>query len=420
MYALATPQPLLGPRPGDARPAPIAPGPSARFATAALRAVWRAGITDVPSLDGDALIAQATRQEASDDFGPDHWREPFAVLVRALNDEADLNPVGRTLAYGQITKVLRERLRAQALWRAHPEILELPLGPPIVVLGSMRSGTTRVQRLLACDDRLAHTRLFESLTPVPERGRGWVDYRAAKTSAGLAFLHSLNPKLAAVHPSGAGLPDEEFGLFSFAFSGAQFQAQWRIPSFARWWEDQDAIPVYQEFRRLMQTIAWTRGGRSDRPWVLKAPQFMEELDALLTVFPDARLLCLGRDPVDVVASSCSLVWQQQRIQSDTADRHWIGREWLHKTAHRVRAAADCRAARPDVPQLIIDFAAVNRDWRREIERIYAFLGLELTARTLAAMQAYLRGSDQHHGHRYTLEEFGLGRDEVRHALPNGA
>jgi hypothetical protein len=420
MYAIDDPQLR---RTGETKPdagASVVPGRGARLFAAALHNAWRAKVATIPSLDADTLIARAIRQVGSNDFGPDHWREPFAVLVRSLQTEADLNPIGLTLAHGQIVKVLRERLRAHALWCAHPEILELPLAPPIVVLGSMRSGTTRIQRLLACDDRLIHTRLFESLSPVPEQDGGRTDRRPIKAAAGLAFLHALNPALAAVHPSGASLPDEEFGLFSFAFSGAQFQAQWRIPAFARWWEGQDPLPVYREFRRLMQTIAWTRGGRSDRPWVLKAPQFMEELDALLTVFPDARLLCLGRDPVDVVASSCSLVWQQQRIQSDTADRDWIGREWLHKTAHRVRAASSSRAARPDVPQLAIDFAAVNRDWRSEVERIYAFLGLDLTSRTLAAMQAYMRGATGHQGHRYSLEDFGLNRAEVGRVLPDGA
>jgi hypothetical protein len=410
----------------DSRPSPPNEAPTeavsaaAGLVASALRTVWRTGVATEPVLDSDTMIAGAVSAEKSDDFGPEHWRAPFAVLIDALNREANLNAIGRTLAYGQLMKVLRERLRAHALWRAHPEILDLPLGPPIIVLGSMRSGTTRIQRLLACDDRFAHTRLFESLSPVPERGRGYVDLRAAKIAAGLTFLETLNPALAAVHPSRAGLPDEEFGLFSFAFSGAQFQAQWRIPSFARWWEEQDPAAVYREFRQLMQTIAWTRGGRSDRPWVLKAPQFMEEMDALLEVFPDARLLCLGRDAVEVVASSCSLVWQQQRIQSDAADRHWIGREWLHKTSHRVRSAAATRAANPDVPQLTIDFAAVNRDWQAEMQRIYAFLGEDLTPRALAAMHAYMRGSTRHRGHRYALADFGLAAADVRSALPDAA
>lgn len=400
--------------------ADVVPSRAARLVASGLDHCWRTGIASRPPLDSQAMIDRAIRAERHEDFGGDHWRAPFAILVAALREEAALNPIGRTLAFGQLVKVLRERLRAQALWRAHPEIAERPIVAPVIVLGSMRSGTTRIQRLLACDERFAHTRLFESLSPVPEAGPAWLDMRPIKAAGGLGFLHALNPALAAVHPSSARAPEEEFGLFSFAFSGAQFQAQWRTPSFARWWESEDTLPVYREFRRLLQTIGWARGQRPNLPWLLKAPQFMEELDALLTVFPDARLLCLGRDPVDVVGSGCSLVWQQQRIQSDAADRHWIGREWLHKTVRRVEAARTVRLARPDVPQLDIAYAAVDRDWRGEIARIYAFLGLDLPHATLRRMERFVGASKAHRGHRYRLEAFGLSADEVRTVLPGGA
>src|SRR5690606_7843070 len=121
-----------------------------------------------------------------------------------------------------------------------------------------------------------------------------------------------------------------FGLLSFSFYGAQIEAQWRVPTFARFWEMQDKTWVYREFRQLLQTIAWQRG-ETTRPWVLKAPQFMEDLESLLEVFPDARLICLRRDLGEVASSSASLVWNQMKLQSDTVDPRWIGAEWLHKT-----------------------------------------------------------------------------------------
>lgn len=402
--ATRAPQPIPDP----------APSAAARIAATGLARLWRAGIMREPSLHPDTLITQAVRAERHDDFGPGDWRAALSVLTGALDGEAALNPIGRTLAHGQIVKLLRERLRAHALWHRHPEIFERPITAPIIVLGSMRSGTTRIQRLLACDDRLRHTRLFESLSPVPPGGS---DLRAVRAGAGLTLLHAFNPALKAIHPTAPRQPDEEFGLFGFGLGGAHFEAQWRIPGFARWSERRDALPVYRDFCRLLQTIAWSRGGVADRPWVLKAPQFMEDLDALLTVFPDARLLCLERDPVAVVASSASLVWQQQRVQSDHADRHWIGREWLRKTARRVDRATAVRRAHPHVPSLSIDFAAVTHDWRAEMARVYAFLGLPLEERVETRMARYLARAQAHQGHRYALTDFGLSEREVRLALP---
>ena len=114
------------------------------------------------------MEARALRGAAREAFGPDQeWRTPFEILLRSLREEADLNPLGLTMAHGQLVLALRARIRAASLWRDHPEILERSIRAPIVILGQMRSGTTRLQRLLACDDRLAHTRFHESLIPVP-------------------------------------------------------------------------------------------------------------------------------------------------------------------------------------------------------------------------------------------------------------
>lgn len=381
-----------------------APSRAARIANRGLARAWAAQVLPRPLLEPALFEATALKGKPRAALGTaQEWRAPFEQLVRSLREEADLNPLGLAMAHGQIVDALRARIRAVRLWERHPEILARPIPAPIVILGPMRSGTTRLQRLLACDPRLTHTRLFESLHPVPARGR------AIKTSASIAALKLFNPDVAAIHPMKAKDPDEAFGLFGFSFGSAQFEAQWRVPSFTRWWEEADTDWLYREFRALLQTIGWARGEATDRPWVLKAPQFMQDLPSLLAAFPGARLLCLDRETERVVASSASLVWHQMRIQSDSADRAWIGREWLRKTRLRRERTAAARAARPDVPQLDIACEAMDACWESEMQRIYAFLGMELTPDVRARMAAFIAGARAHRGHRYTLEQFGLSR-----------
>jgi hypothetical protein len=92
-------------------------------ANRALTALWRSGISPRPVLDADALEAAALRGASPTALGADEsWREPFRMLVASLNDEADLNPLGLTMAHGQIVMMLRARMRAAKLWRDHPEI----------------------------------------------------------------------------------------------------------------------------------------------------------------------------------------------------------------------------------------------------------------------------------------------------------
>jgi hypothetical protein len=400
----------------DAAPSSPPPRPARRriaWANRALERSWAGGWSPVPDLSPDALVAEARRRVPDGTLGdPGVWRANLDALCAGLRDEARLTSLGRTMAYGQLVAALTDRMRAHALWAAHPEIGDVPIERPVLILGQMRSGTTRVQRMLACDPRLNWTRHYESWRPV---GRA----RRLRAGGTLAAMRLLNPDFDAIHPTSAGAPDEEIGLFSLSLFGATFEAQWRVPGFTRWCERRDARPVYAEFRRLLQTIAWLRGDRRPRPWVIKVPQLTQDLDAALALFPDARVVRVERDPVATVASAASLVRNQMRVQSDHVDDAWIGREWLRKVRLRRERTAAALAARPGTPVADVSFDAMNRDPVGAMRPVYDMLDLALTPAVERRMRRYLRRAarEGRGAHRYAIEEFGLSADEVRAALP---
>ena len=137
------------------------------------------------------------------------------------------------------------------------------------------------------------------------------------------------------------------------------------------------------------------------------PQFLQDLPLVLDLFPDARLICLDRRLDEVVPSSASLVWNQMRIHSDHADPHWVGREWLRKTMLRRRVANRTLTDRTDVSCICVSYEAMNLDWRREMGRIYDFLGLDLPPALVGRMAHWLDSAKDHVGHRYSLGQFGL-------------
>lgn len=197
-----------------------------RLAERLLPKLWSAGVLPPPDLDADRLFRQARRAARLDDFGPDDgWRENLSVLLAALGD-APMNAIGRTIAHGSILKVLADRLRAEALFAAHPEIRARPLAPPLVICGQMRSGTTRLHRLIACDTRFRHLRLYETLSPVPwpKSFTARRDPRIRWAGFGVCFLNWANPGNAAAHPTDPLEPEEETGLLEHSFWGAQIEA----------------------------------------------------------------------------------------------------------------------------------------------------------------------------------------------------
>ncbi len=392
--------PLSSP-PSSAAVAPV----RLRLANAALRRLWTKGWATMPSLDPGQLIEKAAaKARAAPDDDRSGWKRRLELLCDDLERHAQLSDVGRTIAHGQLVSALASRFRAHALWRRQPGIAARPFAAPIVIVGQMRSGSTRMQRLLACDPRLTYTRFFESWNPIPGavadgRAPGAIDARKLKGQVGLTMARLLNPDFSAIHPTSWQAPDEEIGLHSLSIYGSAFEAQWRVPAHTAAVEQDDAVPVYREFRQLLQTLCWLRGAAPARPWILKVPQFTQDLAALLQVFPDARLIHLHRDPAEVVASATTLVCNQMRIQSHEVDPAWVEAEWARKVRLRTERVAMARA-RSSAPEVDVGYHDVTRDWAGEMERVYRMLRLPLTAGVLARMRRYMETSASTHRPRH--------------------
>lgn len=374
------------------------------------------GLQNLPpvSLDPQEIERFVTRRLGVARVAGDHWRPAFEALCEDLAGSAKLSPLGRILANGQLVGILKARCRADRLLARHPAIHAEPFARPIIIMGPMRSGSTRLQRLLACDPRLIWTRMAESLFPVP--GATGNAGRIAAAAGVHGLLRSLNPAVQRIHPSGPLRPDEEFGHLSLSLSSAQFSVQWKTPGLLAVERGRDLTPVVHELRSLLRINSWARGGAGERRWLLKCPAYGDMAEALMTTFPDAAVIHLSRDPAKVVASSASLVTEQRRIHSETIDRHAIGQEWLDRTVRRQRLVAAARSARPQVAAFDLHYDEMTADWEGAMHRCYRFLGLPLTAPVLCAMRRYMARARAHRGHSYALEDYGLTDAAVRRAF----
>lgn len=387
-----------------------------RIANRALRLLGRFGWLHA-SLDEAELLSAARQATGLENFGDDSFRIPMRLVLKGLETESDLNPIGRFLTRQSILRVLKNRLYAEDLIERHPEILEREIRDPIVVVGLARSGTTRLHRLLASDPRFTHLLAWESVNPAPwpESFGDGPDPRIRAIEQGLKAVLYLSPQIASVHPLGAHEVEEEVGLIEHAFSSQLFEVIHYMPSFASWLMEHDQTYAYEYMLRLLKLVAWFRNDPPEKPWVLKSPQHMQDLDALMTVMPGARLVCSHRDPVKAVGSACSMAWNALVRDTDHLDPHWVGREWSGKTEAMLRKTLRVREERvaPE-QQLDVLYADIGADWRAVMQRIYAFIGEEWNDSAEQSMERWLEQNGQHrHGvHRYSLTDFGLDADEV--------
>jgi hypothetical protein len=254
-------------------------------------------------LDPPTLMARARAETGLQDFGTEPFHEPLRELCASLAQEVDLNAAGRENAYRRLMNILVTRLRLEALWQKHPQILELPVRAPIFIVGLPRSGTTFLQWLLARDTTLRHAPFWELMFPLPfgdpDAPIAQPDPRIAAARAALDKLHAAAPEMQKMHQLDAEEPEEEIALLSLGFCSMAFEFSFAVPSYVDYYRRSDHTPGYAYFRRVLQTLQWLRGGEQ---WVLKAPMHMENLKPLLTVFPDALIVQTHRDPVTASAT----------------------------------------------------------------------------------------------------------------------
>lgn len=381
--------------------------------TRGLNLVGRARV----DLSEQALLAGARQETGLDRFGDESFLPGLRALLRSLETEAELNPFGRLAARKRIIGSLKNLLWANACFEAHPEILQRKTVAPIVIVGPHRSGTTRLHRMLGVDRRFQHLRTWEGFNPAPrldwpDRGRA---ARHAEVEQALAGNGRLYPGAYAAHPMEADAPEEENLLLNHCFCGFSPLGLYNIPGYYRWFIADDRTAAYRTLAGLLKLISWSRGDPEDRRWVLKNPQHMLDLDVLLEVFPDAQLVFTHRDPLKTVGSLMSLMWCYAVQHTDAPCRARVRDVWLDFCEQAARRCIRTREQIPAGRQHDVHYEDMNRDWRAIMRGIYDFIGVEFDADVEHAMEGWLAMSDreqQHGGHRYNLEDFGLTRPEV--------
>ncbi len=361
-----------------------------------------------PRLDEAALLDAAVKKSGLHDFGDESFRPALRRLVIALNEEARLHAWGRFVTKQRLVGVLQNRLRAEALFRKHPEILDQELKPMIVVTGLQRTGTTLLHRLLAADPAAYSVLSWEALNPAPLFRANEKSKRIAIARMSERVLRYMAPEFFAIHPVEHTSPEEEVLLLDMAFLSTVPEATMLVPEYSAWLATQDQEPAYRTMKKLLLLLQWQKGATQTH-WVLKTPHHMEWLDVLVHVFPGARIVHTHRDPLRNLASFLSMAFHAMHIFSAAVTPEEVGAFWTRKVATMVERAMAFRASTDASTITDVIYYDLVKDPMHAVERIYAEASLPLTNEARTAMQVQRKASTQHkYGvHRYRLEDFGV-------------
>lgn len=355
-------------------------------------------IANLVPLNARELIETASRKTGLSDFGDDKWREPFEVLLKSLNEEADLHLFGRLVTRSEILLWLQTRLEIEATYKAHPEIEDEIIDAPVIVTGLGRSGTSILFELLAQDTQFGVPTSWEIMFPCPppEKATYHDNPRIARANHLLTQWNRMAPTYQTMHEMGATIPTECHIAFFSTFVSENLLGLYQIPSYGAWLTQHgDMHYAYSYYKRILKLLQWKNPRKH---WLMKAPSHLGYLPTLFEVFPDARVVHTHRDPIKVQASVTNLLGTLYWMRSDKSF-DISAFEMLLKpegTAWRLDNVID-QLERGEIPRSQIfdsKYADLLEKPVEAVRALYMRMGLALTDDTQKRLQDYLLGKPQ--------------------------
>jgi Sulfotransferase family len=352
-------------------------------------------------LDAAALLAAAESDTGLHDYGDPTLPQRFAVAVDHLN-RAGMDAVGNDQAAQVCSWLLTSRLEFIADRNRYP-IADGAIVSPMFVTGEPRSGTTLMHALMSVDPHARALRFWEVMYPSPPPGlAGPDDTRRERADADWREINAKLPKWLHSHPYndmlGDGLPEDE-RTWAFDFRVMTPTAWWRVPmpslvgGLAT-----DAAAQYRLHRAMLQQLQYNRPRKY---WVLKGFHGFR-LAELFEAYPDAALLWLHRDPVQVAASRTMMMADIMDGIVGPVDLHAEAKKHLEMT--RASIANTLSNPMVDDPRILhVRYTDFTADPVATVGRYYAFCGRALTPPAEAAMRAYLADNrpDRHGKFEYS-------------------
>jgi Sulfotransferase family len=368
------------------------------------------------SLQVGELVARARRLTGLDDLGPDTWQEGLTVLVASLNTEAALTRYGELKAAERLIEQLAERLKFEASYAAHPEVADQNIVSPLFGVGLGRTGSNAIGFMLSQDPARRMLRTWEANTPSPppepDRVARHLDPRISLAKDWVERMKRENPTYGSFVPIAAEGPAECVYLLQFDFRSQNFESWGRVPSYSEWLFGCDMEPAYRYHHRILQMLQLHYPAPQ---WFLRSPPHMHAMKELARVYPDARFVHTHRDVAAMIPSEAALFASLVDPLTSDPDHQYLGR---HLADVRVECLRRLLAFRDDGNEdrfFDIGFLEMQTDPLDPITRLYAWLGLELTAQTRATMEHWWdENSRERHGtRRYDATEYGVTVDGLR-------
>lgn len=367
----------------------------------------------------EACIA---RSGGLSDFGTDDYSTGLSVLLQSLDVDPHFSPVGREMAWDTVVTYMTARLYAAENWKRYPEWKSFQLKAPILICGHPRTGTTVLHKLMSADPQFQGIQNWLTKAPQPRPPRAqWADHPAYQRAVQwLANQHAASPDIANAHLVVADEVDEENEIQAGTMASNIFASIWYCAGYDAWWASRPERPDVMRELDILKLIGCHE---PDKPFLLKNPASIGQLDYWFEKVPDVRVIQTHRDPLKAVPSIASTIHFYKTAHEGDGSKitqKILGPREMEKWAIMVDRGMATRARLPERAGQFFDLHHHEFHARpmEVIGRIYDHFGLTMSAAAESAIAARIDKNPEGHGlHRYDMADFGLSPAMIldRHA-----
>jgi len=368
-------------------------------------------------IKADSIIAKA-KKKANFDGNLPQAEEGLRELVRSINEEGKPNTFGALAVKSLLERILYGRYKVEQELAINPQFEKEEINQPVFIIGMPRTGTTILHALMHEDPAHRSPLAWECLLPypaaTPETFRNNDQLKTVTKEFGQLF--KLVPDFLTKHYMAADSPQECLGITALDFNSFQPSAQLYVPGYMDWFfHRSDMLGTMKFHKRFLQYLQ-SGGVKSDR-WLLKTPVHLMRLPEIFEVYPDARIIMTHRHPEEVVASTASLISSVRSLYSDTEDPMRTGREQAELWSLYFKKFLENRKSLKKEDQIIdLRFEDFVKDQIGTVRKIYDRFNWSLSDVALKNFSSFLEKNpkDKNGKHIYSLEIFGLNKDNINH------
>jgi hypothetical protein len=305
---------------------------------------------------------------------------------------------------------------------------EVSIESPVFIVGNPRSGTTFLHRLMARDEnRFLAMEMWEILFAPSIVGRSIVHGAAAldrrlggllnrRVDATERYWHKEN----VMHRVSLRLPEEDdylllhiWSALTAGLSSGLLEEAVPYTYFDTALEPKERKRVMDFYELCLKRHSYAHPEAAGRQYLAKNPSLCPKVGSIMERFPDAKIIYLVRNPLDMIPSYTSMMdftWRVIGIPDCSNGLHDyvldMAEHWYHYPLQRLAQA-------PKTSYVVVRYDDLVADPEQTVADIYRQFGLKMTSEYAEILrQEALKAESFKSQHRYSLDEEDLTRRQI--------